>query len=118
MTLVVPLQSVPNQVVNFQVDSQDVTLNLYFGPITAEMPVPNLFMDVYANSVLIVAGVVCLQANVIVRDLYLGFLGDFAFYDTQPDPVLGAIDPQSTGLGSRWILVYFAPTELPASGPQ
>ncbi len=118
MSLVVPLQPVSNQVVNIQVGGQDVTLNIYVGAVTAEMPIPNIFMDVYANSALIVAGVTCLQANVIVRDLYLGFVGDFAFYDTQPDPVLGAVDPQPSGLGSRWILVYFAPSELPPTGPQ
>jgi hypothetical protein len=40
-----------------------------------------------------------------VRDEYLGFIGDLAFFDTQ-----GMTDPDWTGLGSRYILGYFFPT--------
>ena len=51
----------------------------------------------------------CENLNVIVRDAYLGFIGDLAFYDTQGDTA-----PVYTGLGSRYVLEYFAPSELPA----
>ena len=47
--------------------------------------------------------------NRIVRDLYLGFVGDFIWFDTQ-----GSSDPIYMGLGSRFILVYLAPADLPA----
>jgi hypothetical protein len=60
-----------------------------------------LFIDLRVNNVLIIGGVLCLHAVKIVRDAYLGFSGDLAFYDTQ-----GAADPVSTGLGSRWVLAY------------
>jgi len=52
--------------------------------------------------------VLALNLNVIVRSVYFGFIGDLAFYDTQ-----GTSDPVSTGLGSRYVLEYFAPSELP-----
>lgn len=107
MTLIVPLQSVPNQTVTVLLNNQQTLLYLY-------QTSTGLYIDVYVNSTLIIGGVICEQANVIVRDAYLGFSGDLAFYDTQPDPVAGPLDPQYTGFGSRWILVYFLPSELPA----
>ena len=68
-----------------------------------------MFCDLLVNDTLIIGGVICENANVIVRDAYLGFVGDIAFFDTQ-----GTSDPSYTGLGSRWILVYLAPADLPA----
>ena len=56
-----------------------------------------------------IGGVIAGNLNVIVRSAYLGFVGDLAFIDTQ-----GSDDPVYTGLGARWILTYFAPSELPA----
>ena len=65
-------------------------------------------MDVYIGNTLIIAGVICQNENRIVRSLYLGFSGDFAWYDTQ-----GSTDPIYTGLGSRYLLLYLYPNELP-----
>lgn len=100
--LIVPLNAVPAQTLSIQLNNQSCGLNVYqrfFG----------LFMDVYVSGNLIIAGVICENANFIVRSLYLGFSGDFAFLDTQ-----GATDPTFTGLGSRYILLYLFPSELPA----
>ena len=100
--LVVPLQPVPSQTVSVNLNNQACTINVYqkaFG----------MFCDLLVNDTLIIGGVICENANVIVRDAYLGFVGDIAFFDTQ-----GTSDPSYTGLGSRWILVYLAPADLPA----
>jgi hypothetical protein len=43
-----------------------------------------------------------------VRDLYLGFSGDLFFADTQ-----GTNDPYYTDLGTRYLLVYVTPGEVP-----
>lgn len=112
MPLIVPLQPVASQVVNVVLNGQQTTLRVY------QAGVP-LYMDVSVNDALIIGGVVCEQNNEIVRDAYLGFIGDFAFFDTQPDPSLGPLDPQPSGLGTRWILAYFFPSELPVglTGP-
>jgi hypothetical protein len=94
---IIPLQAVPNQTVNVSLGKQACSLHVYqkaFG----------LFMDVYANGSLIIGGVICENANRIVRDAYLGFVGDLAFWDLQ-----GASDPDYTGLGGRFLLFYNGP---------
>jgi hypothetical protein len=94
---IIPLQATANQTVNVGLSQQACTLHIYqkaFG----------LYMDVYANGILIIGGVACLNANTIVRDAYLGFIGDLAFWDTQ-----GASDPDYTGLGGRFLLFYNGP---------
>ena len=47
------------------------------------------------------------KRNRIVRDTYLGFLGDLAFFDLQ-----GEDDPYYTGLGDRWVLGYLTTADL------
>ena len=96
----VPVQAVPNQTLQVQLAGQACTLNIYettFG----------LFMDVLVNSTQIVGGVLCENLNRIVRSLYLGFEGDFGWYDTQ-----GTTDPIYSGLGSRYQLIYLEPGDL------
>lgn len=70
-----------------------------------------MFMDLYSNGTIVVAGVICENLNRIVRNAYFGFIGDFAFFDTQ-----GTSDPYYTGLGSRFLLAYIEASELPAGG--
>lgn len=96
----VPLQALPNQTVNVQLNGQSCTLNVY-------QKSTGLFMDVLVNDVLIIGGVICQNLNRIVRSRYLGFIGDFAFIDTQ-----GTLDPYYQGIGTRYFLLYLLPTEL------
>jgi hypothetical protein len=100
--LVVPAQALPNQTLQAQLDAQATTLNIY-------QYSPYLFMDVLVGGVPVVTGVICQNLNRIVRDLYLGFAGDFVWFDTQ-----GTSDPVYTGVGSRFQLVYLEPADLPA----
>ncbi len=100
--LVVPTQPVPAQTFNILLGGQDVTLNIYarfFG----------LFMDVTSNGTLVIAGVLCQNLNRIVRDLYLGFVGDFIWVDNQ-----GSTSPTYQGLGTRYTLIYLEAADLPA----
>jgi hypothetical protein len=104
MSLIVPLQPFPNQQVQVQLGGQAVTVNVFqqaFG----------LYVDVFVGPNAIIQGVVAKNLNRIVRSGYLGFSGDFAFWDTQ-----GSDDPVYTGLGSRWQLVWITPTELATLG--
>lgn len=64
-------------------------------------------MDLYVNGSLLCGGVACLNKTFIVLNLYLGFIGDFSFLDTQGDT-----DPVYTGLGSRYLLFYVPPSEF------
>ena len=98
--LIVPLQAVPSQTVSIALNGQACTINVY----TLST---GLYCDVYVNNSLIIGGVVCENNNVIVRDAYLGFVGDLAFEDTQ-----GANDPVYSGIGTRYFLYYFLPSEL------
>jgi hypothetical protein len=104
--LLVPLQAVPSQALSVQLAGQNCQINVYqkfFG----------VFFDLYnANTnVLIIGGCLCLNLNRLVRSAYLGFQGDFAFYDTQ-----GATNPQYTGLGTRYQLIYLTVADLAAIG--
>lgn len=98
---VVPLQAVPSQVLAVQLSNQACQLKVY-------MTLSGLYMDVSVNGGLIIGGVICENLNRIVRDLYLGFLGDFMFLDNQ-----GKSDPVYTGLGTRYSLIYLSPSDLP-----
>ncbi len=98
----IPLASIPSQIVTVQLNGQNSQINVYqrfFG----------LYLDLYVNNVLIVAGCLCENLNRLVRSTYLGFQGDLGFWDTQ-----GSSDPNYTGIGKRFQLVYLTPADLAA----
>ncbi len=103
MALVIPTQPVPNQVFNVTLDGQLCRISI-------AQKATGMFLNLYVNDVLIIGGVLCEIGNRIVRSVYLGFIGDLAFYDTQPaaDPLVPANPDQVyyTGLGSRFFLAY------------
>ena len=105
MMQTVQAQAVPNQQLQCQLGPQSVTLNIYQTAFA-------LHMDVLVGGVEIVLGVICENANRVVRDVYLGFVGDFVWFDTQGQ---GA-DPVYTGIGTRYQLVYLSPADLAAFG--
>lgn len=100
--LIVPLQPLPDQVVTVNLANQVCRINVY-------QLATGMFCDLYVANVLIIAGVVCQNINRIVRDAYLGFIGDLIFIDTA-----GISNPVYTGLGSRYQLAYLDATEVPA----
>ena len=101
----VPLQPIPNQTVQCQLGGQACTLNVY-------QESTGLFMDVITAAGAVVTGRICLNATLIVRYAYLGFIGDLEFLDTQnlSDPS----DPDYTGLGDRFVLIYLSAEEVAA----
>lgn len=103
MSQIVPLQPVPSQTVAVTLNGQACQINVY-------QKDAYLYLDLYVGGALIIGGVVCWNANEIVRSGYLGFLGDLAFIDTQ-----GSVDPVYQGVGSRFLLVYFTPVDLASS---
>lgn len=98
----IALQPVPSQTLSVSLSNQACQLNIKQGAT-------GLYMDVLVNNAIIVSGVLCENINRIVRDLYLGFAGDFVFVDNQGDT-----DPYYTGLGDRYSLIYLSPDDLPA----
>lgn len=98
--LIIPLNPVPAQTLTAQLDGQPTRIDVL-------QKATGIFLNLYVNDVAIITGVICQDANRIVRDAYLGFIGDLAFYDTQGDA-----DPYYTGLGSRWVLAYLEVADL------
>lgn len=104
---IIPLQPVPSQTVNALLSNQQTTINCY-------QKTTGLFLDVLINNTqLVIGGVICENQNVIIRSAYLGYIGDFAWMDTQPDPTAGPADPFYTAIGTRFFLGYYLPAELP-----
>lgn len=98
---IVPVQAIPNQGLQVTLGGQSVALSIYqtdFG----------LFLDLFSNGSPIVYGALCEDVNRIVRDAYLGFTGDFIWYDTTG----GGSDPIYTGIGSQFILIYLESADL------
>lgn len=93
--LLVPVQAIPNQGLQVVLDNQQVSLSIYQTDY-------GLFMDVVSDGTPIVTGVLCENQNPIVRDAYLGFLGDFKWLDVSGN----GVNPIYTGLGSQFLLVY------------
>lgn len=104
MSDTIQIQAVPNQTIAIPEANQNCRLNIY-------QKTTGLFMDVLVNNAPIILGVLCEDRNRIVRDAYLGFIGDFSFFDTQ-----GNTDPIYTGLGGRYRLLYISADELAVFG--
>jgi hypothetical protein len=121
MTIVsIPLNPVPSQTLNITLTNQACQINVYgkqfyvpqdpVGGIASEPPVYTqinpIFLDLYVNDAPVILGALGRTLVRLVRDAYLGFIGDLFFYD-----VLGVYpklpqDPLIYGLGSRWLLMY------------
>lgn len=97
----VPLQALPNFSTSIVLNNQACRINI-------RQTSTGVYLDLYVNNQLIIAGVICQNLNRIVRDAYLGFIGDLAFFDLQ-----GNDDPVYTGFGTRFILVYLEEADIP-----
>ena len=116
---VIPLAAVPSQTLTVTLNAQACKINVFTkhiqvpvyetGSIKTEPPVYSaidpVFVDLYVNDVLVIGGAPALNNVKIVRDSYLGFVGDLSFTDTQ-----GTEDPQTGGLGARWLFLYWPPS--------
>jgi hypothetical protein len=109
---IIPIQDEDNQTLTVQLAGQNTQINLYQKFQTA------LFCDVYVNNSPIITGVRCRNMVRIVRDTYLGFVGDLMFLDQQGTfaPPSTGLDPSSPGLGSRYLLAYLSATDLNGVG--
>lgn len=92
---IIPLTSVASQTFTIQLNSQNCEINLY-------QKSTGLFFDLFLDGTQIVSSMICLNEVGLVRESYLGFVGQLVFIDTQ-----GNDDPDYTGLGSRYLLTYW-----------
>lgn len=109
--------AVPAQTFQAVLNGQNCQFSLYtrtgydFNDLTLSTPDTNLYMDLTVNGTSITVGAICLnEKRLLINRRYLGFVGDLMFIDTQ-----GTKDPEYTGLGTRWQLVYVAPSDIAAA---
>ena len=98
-----PLADVPSQILSVSAGSQSCRLRIFTRRA-------DLYLDLYVADTLVLSGAPCRDGVPIVRDAYLGFIGDLMFVDTQ-----GSSDPSTSGLGSRFSLVYCEAADLAAA---
>lgn len=98
--LQIPLNATPSQKLNITLGGQYCTIQL-------QTLSTGLFLSLFVNDLPIVQGFQCVNQCLLVRESYLGFIGDLAFTDTQGDS-----DPVYTGLGSRFLLLYLEQSDL------
>jgi hypothetical protein len=98
--------------INLYAKSMQVPVYVPSGGIATEPPIfqsiTPIFCDIYNNDVLVIGGVLCRNNNLIIRDAYRGFIGDFTITDT-----LAQDDPVWNFMGSRFQLLWWAPSLLP-----
>lgn len=91
---IIPVAAVPSQTLSAVLAGQNCQISIY-------QKTTGLYVDVAVNDAPIVTGAIARDRVRIVRHVYLQFQGDLIIVDTQ-----GASDPDSSGLGARFELVY------------
>lgn len=93
------LQPVPSQQLQAVLSGQNCQISVY-------QKDQGIFVDLNSNGADISVGVLACDAVPLVPISYTGFEGNLVFTDTQ-----GETDPEYTGLGSRYQLVYLTAEE-------
>ena len=92
---IIPLDAVSNQTFSVTLGTQSCQIKI------DNKPGYGVFVSLWLAGVSIIQSSLALNRVGLVRYAYLGFTGELYFVDTQ-----GADDPDYTGFGSRFILVY------------
>ncbi|KWI89678.1 hypothetical protein WM11_21570 [Burkholderia ubonensis] len=96
----VPLTANPSQKLSVLLAGQNCQISVY-------QKTTGMYLDLAVNNAAIKSGIVCRDRVLLIRHAYLDFVGDLTFFDTQ-----GVADPEYTGLGARWQLVYLEAGDL------
>lgn len=91
---IIPVVAVPSQSFTIQLGNQNCAINIY-------QLETGLYFDLTVNNQNIVNTMICLNLVGLVREEYLGFVGQLAFVDTK-----GNNDPTYDELGTRYQLIY------------
>lgn len=94
MTLRIPLTPTPSQTLSVTLGTQRCAISVY-------QKSTGLYFDLSVAGAPVVAGMICRNLTNLVRSSYAAFVGNLAFVDT-----MGSDDPDYTGLGARYQLVY------------
>lgn len=90
----IPLATTASQTLNVVLNQQLIRLDIY-------QRSTGLYMNVWLDDTMVVAGAICQNLNPVVHADYLGLGGDFVFVDTQ-----GSDDPTYDGLSGRYVLIF------------
>ena len=95
----IPLMAKPAQTLKVVLAGQNCQIYVY-------QKAQGVFVDVNANGVDVSVATLAHDAVPLVPRDYAGFLGNLMFIDTK-----GASDPQYSGMGTRYALVYLTADE-------
>lgn len=96
----IPIQQTPSQVVSVILANQNCQISLY-------QKSTGIFFDLRVGDRPVVTTRLVRNAVPLVRQRYLGFVGDLFIMDMQ-----GNQDPEYIGLGTRYLLYYLEATDL------
>lgn len=106
MSQVIPLAAVPAQTISIVLAGQNCQLSVY-------QKTTGLYLDLVVGGAPILTGMVCRNAARLLLDrVYLGFIGDMIFVDTQAATLLDGTDPTYTRLGTQYQLIYLTGDEV------
>lgn len=100
---IIPLQPIPAQSFGVMLGGLSCRLSVY-------QKSTGMYLDLSIEGASVILGVLCHDRVLLVRQAYLGFVGDLAFIDTQ-----GTSDPVYGDLGTRYQLLYLTPGDVSAS---
>jgi hypothetical protein len=92
--LSIPLQAVPNQSLTVNLDGQEVGIDL-------RTLNSGLYMSISLSGTVFLSSIIVMTNAQLINQTYYGFSGQLMMIDTQ-----GTGDPDYTGLGTRWLLIY------------
>lgn len=95
MAAVVPLSAASNQTLSVTLGGQACQIT-----IDTKLDI-GVFVSVWVSENPVVYSSIARDRVGLIRYAYTGFIGELFFCDT-----MGADDPQWSGFGDRWILVY------------
>ncbi len=97
---IIPLESIPSQQLRIVLGGQNVDLNLF-------QKTTGMFLGCFLNGEPIFSGCLVLNGVNMIFQKYWGFVGGLVMVDTQ-----GNSDPDYSGLGNRWQLIYLDQSEV------
>ena len=106
MSLEIPVIAEPSQTMSVNLSQQSCLIALRTLGLAEDA---HLYFTLTVAGVPVVTNRICRNVQRILEDAgYHGFQGDFMFIDQQGDT-----DPAYPDLGTRYVLLYLLPAELP-----
>lgn len=98
--LIIPIISTPSQSLNVSLANQNCSIEIY-------QKSTGLFLDLYIDGNMVLQTALCHDRVKLIREQYYPFIGNLSFMDMQ-----GTSDPDYTGLGIRYLLLYLEVKDL------